>query len=146
MVTYAATLLTLAAVFSYLTHRFIRLPTAIGIMLIAIVVSLALLAADRLGQADGYNPACAFLRGVDFHETLLRGMLSFLLFAGALHIDLDDLLRRRWGIGVLATAGVALSALQVGVMAWSVLALAGMGLLYVQEVVGGAASGCPSPS
>lgn len=134
----AALLLTLAAVFSYLNHRFIRLPTTIGIMLIAIVMSLALLILDQLQLANIYDTACALFRSVDFDETLLHGMLSFLLFAGALHIDLDDLLRHKWVIGVLATAGVAISTLLVGAMASAVFALAGIAMPFLYALLFGA--------
>ena len=122
----AALLLTLAAVFSYLNHRFIRLPTTIGIMLIAIVMSLALVILDWLQVADVYRYASALFRSVDFDQTLLHGMLSFLLFAGALHINLDDLARNKWVIGVLATAGVAVSTLAVAALAWFVFGLLGI--------------------
>ena len=134
----AALLLTLAAVFSYLNHRFIRLPTTIGIMLIAIVISLSLFVLDRLGVADVYNAACALFASVDFDETLLHGMLSFLLFAGALHINLDDLLRHKWVIGVLATAGVAFSALLVGALAWLIFALVGITMPFLFALLFGA--------
>ncbi len=134
----AALLLTLAALFSYLNHRFIRLPTTIGIMLIAIVMSLALLILDKMQLANIYDTACALFRSVDFDETLLHGMLSFLLFAGALHINLDDLLRHKWVIGVLATAGVAVSALLVGIMASVVFALTGIAMPFLYALLFGA--------
>ncbi len=134
----AALLLTLAAVFSYLNHRFIRLPTTIGIMLIAIVMSLALLLLDRLQVTDVYSAACRLFASVDFDETLLHGMLSFLLFAGALHVNLDDLLRHKWVIGLLATAGVALSALLVGVLAAIVFSLAGIAMPFLYALLFGA--------
>jgi CPA1 family monovalent cation:H+ antiporter len=134
----AALLLTLAAIFSYLNHRFTRLPTTIGIMLIAIVMSLALLVVDRLQLANIYDPACALLRGVDFDETLLHGMLSFLLFAGALHINLDDLLRHKWVIGVLATAGVAISTLVVGGLASIVFSMMGLAMPFLYALLFGA--------
>jgi CPA1 family monovalent cation:H+ antiporter len=134
----AALLLTLAAVFSYLNHRFIRLPTAIGIMLIAIVSSLALLLLDRLQVADVYGYASSLLRGVEFDRTLLQGMLSFLLFAGALQVNLDDLVRHKWVIAILATAGVALSMLLVGALAWLVFGLAGMAMPFLYLLLFGA--------
>ncbi|MGE0471964.1 MAG: sodium:proton antiporter, partial [Nitrospira sp.] len=84
-------LVCLSAVFSYLNHRYIKLPVTIGLMAIALVMSLVLLLLGKLGygiQAE----AESFIRSIDFDETLLHGMLSFLLFAGALHINLDDLL------------------------------------------------------
>jgi CPA1 family monovalent cation:H+ antiporter len=134
----AALLLTLAAVFSYLNHRFIRLPTTIGIMLIAIVSSLGLLLLNRLQVADVYGYASTLFRSIDFDQTLLQGMLSFLLFAGALQVNLDDLLRHKWVIGVLATAGVAVSMLLVGALAWFVFGWAGIAMPFLYLLLFGA--------
>ena len=86
-----AVLLTLTALFSYLNYRFIRLPTTIGAMLIAL---------QHLGFSNG-PMAARVLQSVDFGQTLLQGMLSFLLFAGALHINLNDLAIEKWVITIL---------------------------------------------
>ena len=75
-----AILLTLSAVFSYLNYRFIKLPTAIGIMLISLVLSLLLLLSGKLGFFDLSHQASALISNIDFHTTLINGMLSFLLF------------------------------------------------------------------
>ncbi|UCE88104.1 MAG: sodium:proton antiporter, partial [Pseudomonadota bacterium] len=83
----AALLVTLAALFSYLNYRFVRLPNTIGIMIIALLMSLALIALGALGYTAIEQRAEAVLRSVDFHDTLMQGMLSFLLFAGALHVN-----------------------------------------------------------
>ena len=89
-----AILISLSAVFSFLNHRYLRLPTAIGLMLIALLASLGLV---LLGpHAHGVEEYIEqLLQAVDFDETLLHGMLSFLLFAGALHVNLADLARQR---------------------------------------------------
>ena len=81
-----AVLLTLTALFTC----FIRLPTTFGVMLIALIASLALIALQHFGFSIG-PMAARVLQSVDFGQTLLQGMLSFLLFAGALHINLNDL-------------------------------------------------------
>lgn len=100
-----AILISLSAVFSWVNYRFLKLPTTIGLMLISLLMSLFLLA--PIPGIDGFEQdAERMLAGVDFNETLLHGMLSFLLFAGALHIDLHDLAKHKWVIGTLATAGV----------------------------------------
>ena len=108
-----AILITLSAAFSWLNHRYFKLPTVIGLMLIALVMSLALqlplpFFADLEVQAE------AMLAQIDFDETLLHGMLSFLLFAGALHVNLSDLAKQRWVIGVLATIGVVGATFVIG--------------------------------
>jgi CPA1 family monovalent cation:H+ antiporter len=115
-----ALLLTLSALFSYVNDRFIRLPTTIGLMLISLVLSLGLIIADALGFGLAER-ADRLLTQIDFTKTLMQGMLSFLLFAGALHINLDDLLEEKWTIGTLATLGVLCS---------TVLVAAGVAVLF----------------
>lgn len=117
----AAILMTLAALFAYFNHRFIRLPTTIGIMLIALCISLLLLAAGELGWVDA-RPYTAWLsRDIDFYTTLMHGMLSFLLFAGALHVNLNDLARQKWIIGLLASIGILLSTCIIGGVSYLIL-------------------------
>lgn len=117
----AALLITLASVFSYLNYRFVRLPNTIGIMIISLVMSLAMLLLGKLGWHDLIAYTHSVLRGVDFHETLMKGMLSFLLFAGALHVNLNDLRQQAGVITTLATLGVVISTFIVGSMTWLVL-------------------------
>ena len=114
----AAVLITLAALFSYVTNRFLRMPTTIGIMIISLVLSLGLLLLHALGWTVPEQQAERLVGGIDFHETLMEGMLSFLLFAGALHINLDDLRQQKWVVLTLATVGVVLSTFIVGALAW----------------------------
>lgn len=125
-----AILVSLAALFSYLNHRWLELPTTIGLMLIALLLSLALVAAGRLGV--GLEPyAARLLARIDFSETLLHGMLSFLLFAGSLHIELEDLLRHKAVIGLLATAGVLVSTALVGVASYFAFGALGLGVPFL---------------
>jgi len=125
-----AILITLTAVFSYINHRFIGLPVTIGVMLIALSMSilLNLLGAFSLGLEE---QAEAMLSKIDFDEALLHGMLSFLLFAGALHININDLVQRKWSIGFLATFGTLLSTFLVGTLAWWVLGWFGISMPYI---------------
>ncbi|MFN7943664.1 MAG: sodium:proton antiporter [Thermoanaerobaculia bacterium] len=109
----AAILVTVAALSSYLNQRYLRLPATIGLMAVALVASLALLASGRLGVLD-LGPAAAFIRGVDLGDVLLHGMLAFLLFAGALHVDLGELRREAAAVSVLSTFGVAAATLVAG--------------------------------
>ena len=122
-----AALTTLAALFSYVNYRVIRLPSTIGLMVIAIFSSLLLVALGRAGVIET-SAFTSFVEFVDFDATLLNGMLGALLFAGALHVDLDRLLAQ-WGIiTALATAGVVISTLVVGVGAWWLFGLVGVSL------------------
>jgi CPA1 family monovalent cation:H+ antiporter len=109
----AALLVTLAAVFSYVNHRLIRLPTTIGLMAVSLSLSLGLIVLGKLG-AEFPHDAAAIISSVDFDRTLMHGMLSFLLFAGALHLDFDDLRNQGLPIAFFATLGVVLSTALVG--------------------------------
>ncbi|MDH4237380.1 MAG: sodium:proton antiporter [Nitrospira sp.] len=113
-------LVCLSAVFSYLNHRYIRLPVTIGLMAIALGMSLVLVLLGKLGIGIDAE-AESFVRSIDFDETLLHGMLSFLLFAGALHVNLDDLLEEKWFIGTLACLGLLVSTAIVGALAYFAL-------------------------
>ena len=110
--TVVAALLTLTALFAYINHRLLRLPPSVGVMSVALVFSLGLLTLDELGvPVDG--PLRSLVQQVHFDSTLLHGLLGFLLFAGALSVDLPGLRRNGMVVAVLATVGVVLSAVAV---------------------------------
>lgn len=132
-----AVLITLSAVFSYFNYRFIKLPTTIGVMVISLLGSLGIAVLGRLGFGLEQD-ALRLLNSIDFDETLLHGMLSFLLFAGALHIDLDRLARQKWIIGTLATVGTIGSTFIIGTLAWLVLDWLNIGLPPMQCLLFGA--------
>jgi CPA1 family monovalent cation:H+ antiporter len=132
-----ACLITLSAVFSYLNFRYLRLPSAVGIMLLALVGSLFLISLGLLGfQID--QQAEAILQTIDFDEALLHGMLAFLLFAGSLHINLSDLAKQKWVIGWLASVGVIGSTLIIGTLTWLVLDLQEFQVSYLYCLLFGA--------
>jgi CPA1 family monovalent cation:H+ antiporter len=114
-------LIVLAAVFSFVNHRFIRLPTTIGVTLLVLVVSLGLMGATALGL-PGRAFAVAVLEQLDFRQLVLNGMLAFLLFAGTLSlaVDLQELIGQKWAVAVLATAGVVASTFVVGGLTWAI--------------------------
>ena len=125
-----AILITISAVFSYINHRTIRLPNTIGVMLIALLGSLVLILLGPLSLGLKES-ARELLNSIDFDETLLHGMLSFLLFAGALHIDLSDLYQQRRIISLLATVGVVGSTFIIGAAAWRILGFLGIELSFI---------------
>jgi CPA1 family monovalent cation:H+ antiporter len=127
----AALLLTLAAIFSYINFRFLKLPTTIGIMLIAMLISVSLVVLGHCGFESIQNKATVVLEGIDFNKALMHGMLSFLLFSGALHVNLEDLARHKWIISILATFGVVMSTFIVGSIAWTVFWLVGLKLPFI---------------
>jgi CPA1 family monovalent cation:H+ antiporter len=122
-----ALLLTVTALFSYVNFRFLRLPTTIGVMLIALLSSLALIALDLLGLSLQANVA-AILKSINFDQTMMQGMLSFLLFAGALHINLNDLAEQKVVISILAVGGVAVSTAIIGIASYFLLSSMGLRL------------------
>jgi len=125
-----AILITLTALFSYFNYRYIKLPTTIGVMLIALVASLALIGLDALGLPGIRETADRIVQPIDFDATLMQGMLSFLLFAGAMHINLTDLKENKWPIATLAIGGVALGTFIFGTLIYLVLNALGLELGY----------------
>lgn len=121
MLDIVAILLTLTATFSYLNHKYLKWPMTIGVMTIALAVSLTVIGLDHLGYRTLRGREHALLTSIDFTEVLMQGMLSFLLFAGALHVDVNQLRRVAWQVGLLALVGTALSTLIVGYGCWYVL-------------------------
>ncbi len=132
-----ALFIALAALLSYLNHLYLRLPTTIGIMLIALGLSLALIGVGQFAPAIE-GRAETMLATFDFSKALMLGMLSFLLFAGALHVNVNDLARYRWLIGLLASAGVIASTFIVGALSWWMLGAIGFELPFVYCLLFGA--------
>ena len=132
-----AILITLTAVFSYINHRYIGLPVTIGVMAIALLVSLLL---NLLGPLvfGLERQAEMLMRSIHFDKALLHGMLSFLLFAGALHVNIDDLLERKWSIGSLATVGTLISTFFIGTLTWWVLGWFSHEMSYIYCLLFGA--------
>ncbi len=120
-----ALLITLAALFSYINYRFIKLPTTIGLLLASLLMSLAIIAAGTWGL-NLEQPARAILAGIDFNETLMNGMLSALLFAGALHVQLDQLAKQKWVVATLASVGVVTSTFLIGFATYYIFPLLGL--------------------
>ena len=134
-----AVLLGLAALFGYINHIFLKLPHTIGLVVIALVVSLGVLAADALapGLALGDSVRGALTR-IDFTEALMKGLLAFLLFAGAMHVDLSEIASHKWAIGSMATIGVLISTAIVGVGSWAIFQAVGVPVSFTYCLVFGA--------
>src|SRR5210317_192858 len=118
-----AVLISLTALFSFLNHVYLKLPSTIGVMAISIALSLMLLILGSMGYPLLLEQEKTLLEGIDFSTTLLHGMLSFLLFAGALHVDLNRLASLKWVVASLATIGVLLSIIIVAWLIWLVASL-----------------------
>ena len=130
-------LVTLAAIFGYINVRFLKLPTTIGLMLITIVFTLAVLALSyvdsTLLDAEKY-----IIKQIDFRRVLLDVMLSFLLFAGALHTNFEQLKVQRWPVLVFATLGVLVSTFLVGIAMFYCVQLLGMHVDFIYCLLFGA--------
>jgi CPA1 family monovalent cation:H+ antiporter len=123
----AAILVVGAALFGVFNHHVLRLPFTIGITVSGLIASLVIAALDLAFPAlEIAATVQRMLTQIDFPEALMHGMLGFLLFAGALHVDLDALLGQRWAILSLATVGVVVSTALIGGGAWLLFGLAGV--------------------
>jgi CPA1 family monovalent cation:H+ antiporter len=114
-----AILVALTAVFSYINQRHIRLPPTVGVMLIAMVMSVVLTAMGKFGLGIGRD-ARLLVGHIQFSNVLLSWMLGFLLFAGAMTIELGELARQRGITAGLSIFGTIASTFIIGALAWLV--------------------------
>jgi CPA1 family monovalent cation:H+ antiporter len=133
-----AILLVLTAGFSYVNHRYLRWPSTIGVMAIALVLSLAIVGLDALGISAPRTGERDLLSSIDFAGVLMEGMLSILLFAGSLHVDVGQLRRMGWQIAALAVVGTAASTLIIGFGTSFLLGTLGIGIPLVYCLLFGA--------
>jgi CPA1 family monovalent cation:H+ antiporter len=134
-----AILLAVTATFGWVNQRFIHLPHTIGLLIMGLAASLLLIGIELAFPGIAlYEDLTALLRRLDFRATVLDGMLAFLLFAGALHVDLSILRDRAWAVGLMATVGVLISTAVVGVGFWLVSGLLGLQMPFVWALVFGA--------
>jgi CPA1 family monovalent cation:H+ antiporter len=110
----------LAAAFGLVSHRFLRLPVTIGTMVLALLSALILIVTGKMVPAF-HGFAVVMFERIDFHDIVLHCLLAFLLFAGALHLDLDELRRHGVTVFILSTLGTLLSAGLVAGLLWLIL-------------------------
>lgn len=134
-----ALLLALSAFFGWINHYLLKLPHTIGMLLMALVASVALLGLEYFMPKLGITDAVQAVVGqIDFYATVMEGMLAFLLFAGAMHVDFAYLRDQRWAIGLMATGGILISTFLVGSAFWFVSGLLGVQVPYIWALVFGA--------
>lgn len=135
-----AILITLTALFGYVNYRFIKLPTTIGVMLISILMSLTMVLLRYSGHPSFHVETewIRIMQGIDFNETLMVGMLGFLLFTGSLHVDLNELKKQKWGIGIFSTIGVVFSTFLVGTLTYYSFWLLGLEIRFIYCLLFGA--------
>ena len=111
----AAILLTLSALFGWLNHKYVPLPHSIGLLAMSLVVSLILVGIDiAIPDKHLFDSLTSALLQIDFASVVMNGMLGFLLFAGALHVDLGRLRDRAIPVALLAFFGTLISTAIVG--------------------------------
>jgi CPA1 family monovalent cation:H+ antiporter len=134
-----AFLIGLSALFGYLNHRYLRLPHTIGLVIIALTASLVIILVEILSPA---SPVMEIITGVleqiDFYDTVMRGMLSFLLFAGAMHVDFTVFKSRARAIALMATLGILISTFLIGWATWLILNAFDIAMPFIWALVFGA--------
>ena len=134
----SAVFLSITALLAYVNHRFVGLPTTIGVMVISILLSIVAIFLGFLGFDQLIDYEVSLLNQLDFTEVLLDGMLSMLLFAGALHVNIADLKRYKLPIGVLAGIGTIVSAALIAIALYFMLPLFGFDLPFIWCLLFGA--------
>jgi CPA1 family monovalent cation:H+ antiporter len=114
-----AVLLALSALFGWLNHKFLPLSHSVGLLVMSVVSSLSLVAVDAsFPDQHLFEPLTNALLGIDFTDVVMNGMLAFLLFAGALHVDVARLRHRALPVALLATFGTVISTALIGLGFW----------------------------
>lgn len=134
----SALLLGLSGLFGWVNHRYFHLPHTIGLVIIALLASFVVMAIDAIDPNSPVREVTtSALNSIDFDRTLMDGMLSFLLFAGALHVDFSQLASQRLVIGIMATVGVVFSTFVIGFLTWAAFAMFGVDLPFIWALVFG---------
>lgn len=131
-------LIVLASLFAYINHRILKLPSAIGIMVIAIIVSVTLVASGENFLPKTTSHLTELVHKFDFTEVLMGAMLNFLLFAGGIHINIKDLKEQFGPVVIFSTVGVIISTFAVGFGAYYLLPLVGIQMPLIYCIVFGA--------
>jgi monovalent cation:H+ antiporter, CPA1 family len=134
-----AILLILTATFSWINFRLALLPHTIGLLVMGLGASLVVIGvAAAAPELVKYDKLAQLVRQFDFQGTLLHGMLAFLLFAGALHVDVSALRSRAVTISTMATLGVVVSTAIIGGVVWAAAGLLGVSISLPWALVFGA--------
>lgn len=131
-------IVTIAAMIAYLNSRFLKLPTTIAIMSGSLLISLVLLTVGQFGHDALEVQVGQMLLRLDFRKLLMEGMLSFLLFAGALTVDFSSLKDSKWEIITLASLGTIASTFIIGTLVFYLLPFLGYPLPYLECLLFGA--------
>jgi CPA1 family monovalent cation:H+ antiporter len=130
-------IIALAALFAYVNDRWIKWPPTIGIMVLALFSSILIVILGNIFPSFSVG-AHKIVTNIDFGQVLLKIMLSFLLFAGAIHIDAEKLKREFWPVMILATIGVFISTILVRVLSYYLFQIFGVQVPYIDCLLFGA--------
>lgn len=130
-------LIVIAALFAYVNFRVFKLPASIGLMFIALLFSVLLVAVGKL-MPHTLGDMRSLVEDLDLSRLLMNNMLGFLLFAGAIHIKIDVLRQEKWAVMALSTVGVVTSTMLVGTVMYHLLALFGIPMEYLHCLLFGA--------
>lgn len=130
-------IIVLTAAFGYINHRFIKLPRTVGIMIISLVASLTVVGIGVISP-EFFKKTTQAISLIDFQTVLLKIMLSFLLFAAAIHVDSKKLKTERTSIITFATIGVVLSTFVIGSLIFLTTSLFGLSVDYIYCLLFGA--------
>lgn len=133
-----AAILGLTALFSYLNERFLGLQQTIGLMVLALVFTVLLMVLNALGLTDAFAREQAFVTRLSLDETLLNGVLCFMLFAGSINVKIRILGEEKWVILGLAIGATLIAVVLTGLAIWWLLGLMGVGLGLIFALVFGA--------
>ena len=133
-----AIILVFVSVFGFINHKFLKLPLTVGLVLIALISSLGVILLEAIIPSLTISETIkVWLNEIDFNRTLMNGMLSFLLFAGALHVDLNSLMKAKLHVSILATFGVILSTFINGTCFFYLTHLFGFNIEYIYCLIFG---------
>jgi len=125
-----------SAILSFINHKFLKLPATIGVLILSMLVSI-LLAGLQIFKEDWFHHVCGVVTQLDFKTILFDFLLSFLLFAGAIHVNLNNLLKEKTSVILFATLGVAVSTFITGSVIYLLIGVIGLKLTYIQCLIFG---------
>jgi len=127
----------IAALYSFINYKWLKLPTTIALMLMSLV-TIIIISLSKTIFPEFYMFFCNMVVNSDFKSLLLDGILSFLLFAGALHVNIQDLAKEKWSVLLFATLGVLISTFAVGGLIFGATQLIGIELSFLHALLFGA--------
>ena len=137
MVQIFAGIVALAALFSFLNRKYLRLPDTIGVMVLAIITSV-IIGLLQYVHNETFLRICSLVEQLDFKTLLFDFLLSFLLFAGSIHVDVSELRKEISAVLVYATVGVLLSTVLIGSIFYWILDLLALDPSYLHSLIFGA--------